>query len=203
MTFPDVEVPLFRLDYSNEQAWNDVVHAALGDMSERTDPLAIVDDIEFDGRDIDELLARLNEDDPGYQFFVVADTRTLTETDHPFTIVTATNPPHRLQIAAHTVSDVVANLWIRNLEIEDYLTAADSMRSTEQLLRSTPKNRNARSGSTKSSKRWATVRGRDRSRSSAWVCSITAHGRDFGCSPPSSMPNSPTRTGPGVLSRRT
>jgi len=134
MTFPDVEVPLFRLDYSNEQAWNDVMHTALGEASERTDPLTIVDDTEFDGIDIDELLARINEDDPGYRFFVIADTRTLTETDHPFTFVTATDPPHRLQIAAHTVSDVVANLWISNLDIEDFLTAADP----DGVYRATP-----------------------------------------------------------------
>ncbi|UPW04042.1 hypothetical protein M1C57_20860 [Rhodococcus pyridinivorans] len=37
--------------------------------------------------DIDELLARLNEDDPGYRFFVIADAATFTETDHPFTLV--------------------------------------------------------------------------------------------------------------------
>lgn len=109
MTFPDVDIPLFRLDYSNEQAWNDVLHTALGEESERTDPLTIVDDPEFDGMDIDDLLARLNEDDPGCRFFVIADAATFTETDHPFTLVTATSPPHRLPIAAHTVSDVVAN----------------------------------------------------------------------------------------------
>lgn len=137
MTFPDVDIPLFRLDYSNEQAWNDVLHAALGEESERTDPLTIVDDPAFDGIDIDELRARLNEDDPGYRFLVIADTRTLTETDHPFTLVTATSPPHRLPIAAHTVSDVVANLWISNLDIEDYLTAADP----DGVYRATPPQR--------------------------------------------------------------
>ncbi|MCT7293891.1 hypothetical protein NVV99_23585 [Rhodococcus sp. PAE-6] len=137
MTFPDVDIPLLRLDYSNEQAWNDVLHAALGEESERTDPLTIVDDPAFDGIDIDELLARLNENDPGYRFLVIADTRTLTETDHPFTLVTATSPPHRLPIAAHTVSDVVANLWLSNLDIEDYLTAADP----DGVYRATPPQR--------------------------------------------------------------
>lgn len=135
MTFPDVDVPLFRLDYSNEQAWTDVRHATLGDMSERTDPLTIIDDPDFDG--IDELLARLNEDDPGYRFFVIADTTTLTETDYPFTLVTATSPPHRLPIAAHTVSDVVASLWISNLDVEDYLSAADP----DGVYRATPPQR--------------------------------------------------------------
>jgi hypothetical protein len=38
-----------------------VVIAALGEASERTDPLTIVDDAEFAGMDIDELLARFSE----------------------------------------------------------------------------------------------------------------------------------------------
>ncbi|RQO50024.1 hypothetical protein DBV08_05775 [Rhodococcus sp. KBW08] len=126
MTFPDVEVPLFRLDYSDDQTWHKVVREALGPASDRTDPLTIVESPEFNGIDIDELLARLNEDDPGYQFFVVADASTLVDADHPFTVIAAANPPGRLPVSAHTLSDVVANLWISNLDFEDYSAAADS-----------------------------------------------------------------------------
>lgn len=126
VTFPDVEVPLFRLDYSDDQTWHEVVREALGPASDRTDPLTIVESPEFDGMDIDELLARLNEDDPRYQFFVVADASTLVDADHPFTVITAANPPGRLSVSAHTLSDVVVNLWISNLDFEDYSAAADS-----------------------------------------------------------------------------
>lgn len=125
MTFPDVEVPLFRLDYSDDQAWNKVMQVALGPRSARRDPLTIVDSPEFAGMDTDELLARLNEDDPGYRFIVVADERTLAHKDHPFTIITATNPPRSLPVSAQTLADVITNLWISNLDFEDYATAAD------------------------------------------------------------------------------
>ena len=126
MTFPDVEVPLFRLDYSDEQAWANAVQSALGLASDRTDPLTVVENPEFDGMDVDELLARLNENDPGYRLLVVADAPTLTEVDHPFTVIAATNPPGRLPVAASALSEVVANLWISNLDFEHYATAADS-----------------------------------------------------------------------------
>ncbi|MCD2108140.1 hypothetical protein O4214_25145 [Rhodococcus erythropolis] len=125
MTFPDVEVPLFRLDYSDEQVWSKVVHTALGPESDRTDPLTIVEGPEFAGMDIYELLARLNEDDPGYRFIVVADERTLEDPDHLFTVITATNPPGSLPVAARTLPDVIANLWISNLDFADYTAAAD------------------------------------------------------------------------------
>ena len=126
VTFPDVEVPLFLLDYSDDQAWDKAVQAALGLDSDRTDPLTIVENPEFDGMDIDELLARLNEDDPGYRFLVVADAPTLVGADHPFVVIAATNPPGRLPVSASALSDVVANLWISNLDFEDYIAAADS-----------------------------------------------------------------------------
>ncbi|WP_374214099.1 DUF6924 domain-containing protein [Rhodococcus pyridinivorans] len=196
MTFPDVDIPLFRLDYSHEQAWNDVLHTALGKESERTDPLTIVDDPEFDGMDIDDLLARLNEDDPGCRFFVIADAATFTETDHPFTLVT---PPVlrtdcRLQrTRSRTWSPT---LWISNLDVEDHLTAA----GPDGIYRATPPQRtgpqDARSRSRRSSTRWETVHGRERSKSSAWACSSTAPGRDFTRSRPSSIPNASARTGP-------
>ncbi|MCR8695272.1 hypothetical protein NWP13_22325 [Rhodococcus pyridinivorans] len=63
----DLEVAPFRLDYTHGQAWNEGVHTTLGEASERTNPLTIVDDNEFDGMDSDELLAGLNEDDLGYK----------------------------------------------------------------------------------------------------------------------------------------
>ncbi|APE12766.1 hypothetical protein BO226_25865 (plasmid) [Rhodococcus sp. 2G] len=203
MTFPDVDILLFRLDYSNEQAWNNVLRAALGEESERTDPLTIVDDPEFDGIDIDELLAHLNEDDPGYRFLVVADAATLTETDHPFTLVTATSPPHRLPIAVHTVSDVVANLWISNLDIEDYLAGADP----DGVYRATLPQR------TETQRRTIQVEEIfDAMGDGPWpgsleefrrACSSTAPGRDFACSPPSPIPKASTRANRSLPFRRT
>jgi hypothetical protein len=204
MTFPDAEIPLFRLDYSNEQAWNDVVLAALGEASERTDPLTIVDDAEFAGMDIDELLARLNEDDPGYRFFVVADTRTLTEADHPFTIVTATNPPHRFPAAAHTVSDVVANLWISNLDIEDYLAAVDP----DGIYRATPPPAHRTAGTHDPGR--GDLRGDGRGPVAGIARGVPSRsdrlprpGRDFACSPTLSISDSSPSTGPRIPSRGT
>jgi len=126
VSFPDVEFPLFRLEYSNDEVWTEIVQGALGVGSERTDPLTVVEGPEFDGVDVDELLARLNEDDPGYLFVAVADERTIEDLEHPFLIIAAAKPSSRLRVSADAVASVASNLLLGNLSLKDFTAASDS-----------------------------------------------------------------------------
>ncbi|WP_425273022.1 DUF6924 domain-containing protein [Rhodococcus ruber] len=67
-----------------QQRRAEVLAGAPGVDSGRTDPLTVVEGPEFEGVDVDELLARLNEDEPGSLFVAVAHERTIGDREHPF-----------------------------------------------------------------------------------------------------------------------
>lgn len=120
---------LIRTDFSDDDAWRAVCAAAsaLTRDHEFQAYLECIDDRQLDGATVDTLLALVP-----YDYFFVADTRTMTDPEHP--ILAVDNGDPELGVKPGTTFRVVPselygpenNLSEANMDFEEFANATDA-----------------------------------------------------------------------------
>ncbi|MGW6694053.1 DUF6924 domain-containing protein [Rhodococcus sp. NPDC054953] len=123
---------LIRTDFTDDDAWRSVAASAMapgvGDESDFVAVLTCIDNREYDGMTINQLLDDIG-DQPVYYAFL-ADTTTITDPEHPILAVD-TSPTESDRSRGGTVRVIPSQMWsiennlsLANMDFEDFTSAA-------------------------------------------------------------------------------
>ena len=126
-------VLVLRTDFSDDSAWTSicvVIQEAMGEFRDRVDCLS---DPEYDGMTVEQLTASLaplvGERKPfEYQesFMFIVDRIALTHPDHPILVVDLYDEGGRtFRVIPSEIRDVEINLWLGNLDFDDFADHVD------------------------------------------------------------------------------
>lgn len=117
--------PLIRIDFSDDEAWSQVVEAATATSREGFQAiLEIVDDRAFEGADA-ERLAELAETTTEHVLLVIADRLTMTDPERPLLCIDPLPPGGSFRTVPEQLWGVENNVSIANLDFADFATATD------------------------------------------------------------------------------
>ncbi|CAM3692698.1 DUF6924 domain-containing protein [Smaragdicoccus niigatensis] len=129
--FPPGQSLLIRTDFTNEAAWEETVEAAMEPLDlggiEAWANLTLVDDPQFDSMPVDDLRTFVTD----YSWTFVADSRTITDPEHP--ILALNNDEFDPELAKYPTLRVVprqmfwieSNLSIANMSFSSFASSAD------------------------------------------------------------------------------
>jgi hypothetical protein len=115
---------VIRTDFSDDAVWATICY----EMQRPREfgfraKLDFLSDRDYEGMTVDELVALAPE---SHTFFLVVDSRTVTDPEHPFLVVDYFDRPARTLRAIPAVTwSVENNLSIANMDFDDFLTSAD------------------------------------------------------------------------------
>jgi hypothetical protein len=116
---------LIRTDFSDQTAWKSLMEAAC----EPGDPfmfnMEVMEDKEYSGAALEQLMGALPEDYP-HSFIVVADGVAVSESDHPLLVVDLQEERGRqFRAVAAQVASIDNNLSIANMGFEEFADMVD------------------------------------------------------------------------------
>ena len=116
---------MIRTDYSDPAAWETIVTAAQSAEEPFMFNLQVVDDREYDGASVQDLMAALGEGYP-HSFFVIADKRSVTDADHPLLVVDLIEERGReFRTVPSQVASIDNNLSIANMGFGEFAGLLD------------------------------------------------------------------------------
>ncbi len=131
---PDGESLFIRTDFSSDAAWLETLNAAqqpwdLGGGAVSYANITPVDERRFEGMTVDTFEKQLPAPPPYYLF--IADTRTLTDPEHPILVVDTSRMNESVvgfqtfRVAPSELASVENNLSLANMDFEDFSTNVD------------------------------------------------------------------------------
>lgn len=116
---------IIRTDFSNADGWRELSQQA----SEPPDPFffnfEMLDDRDYDGASIEELLEVIPEDYP-HSFLVIADDEAVSKKGHALLVVDLMEEPGQsFRAEAAHVASIENNLSIGNMGFEEFMNAVD------------------------------------------------------------------------------
>lgn len=124
---------VIRTDFSNEPAWKKIcaaIRKPVHDSKEDVEFLAdveFVDNAEYQGVTKDKLLKLIPKDYYQYQSFIlIADSTTISQSDHPLLVVDLQDRPGReFRAIPSAIQAIENNLSIANMDFEDFAESVD------------------------------------------------------------------------------
>jgi hypothetical protein len=116
---------MIRTDFSDAAAWKRIVEA----VQEPVDPfifnMEIVDDREYEGATVEQLMRSISDDYP-HSFIVVVDQHAISQPDHPLLIVDLLEERGRqFRALPSEVPSIDNNLSIANMGFEEFADSVD------------------------------------------------------------------------------
>ncbi len=117
---------LIRTDFSDQAAWDSLIGAAREPGEIFMFNMEVVDDRANSGMTVEQLMAALPEDNP-HSFFVVADSVSISQPDHPLLVVGLGEESGRqFRAVAAVISQIDSNLSIANMGFEEFAGLVDA-----------------------------------------------------------------------------
>ncbi|WP_329139467.1 hypothetical protein OG552_33520 [Streptomyces sp. NBC_01476] len=124
---PSDGTPGIRVDYTDQAAW-EALRADLRPIDDDDEPgsfLDLLDDPAYHGLTVERVI-ELTDGDEGYGLFVLLDTEAMNAPGHPVLVVDIDEDEVRtLRVAADVLHEVEANLFLANMDFEEFADAAD------------------------------------------------------------------------------
>jgi hypothetical protein len=116
---------MIRTDYSDPAAWETIIAAAQAAEDPFMFNMQVVDDRDYDGASVQDLMTALGKDYP-HSFFVIADKRSVTDPDHPLLVVDLLEERGReFRTVPSQVASIDNNLSIANMGFGEFAGVVD------------------------------------------------------------------------------
>ena len=127
MDLPDTEAtPLIRTDFTDDEAWRAVVHAATQPSEEGfLASLALVEDKAFEGAD-PRALAELAKRKARHALLVVADAMSMTDPERTLLCIDARHTGACFRVVPGELWGVENNLSLANMDFRDFADACEA-----------------------------------------------------------------------------
>ena len=121
----DPDVYVIRADFSNAGGWQAICRAIRESLNEDGMKVQFIEDRDFDGASPQDLLPVL-EGNPFYSFAFIIDGVSIESPEFPILVLDLlTEPGRTFRVIPSNVGNVHANLWLANMDFEDYADSVD------------------------------------------------------------------------------
>ncbi|WP_051153166.1 DUF6924 domain-containing protein [Nocardia niigatensis] len=133
-SLPEGESLLLRTDFTDDAAWAQTLAAVIASYDEDTvTGLTPIDDSAFAGLTLDELAELID----GQTYVFLADTTTMTDSEHPILAVDTSDEDTRggypvFRMAPSAMAEVEVNLFLANVDFGDF---ADNLGDDDRVYR--------------------------------------------------------------------
>ena len=128
MLLPEYHTPdayIIRTDFSNEEGWTRICDEIRESLNDLETNVCFVEDRQFDKASIGDLLPVL-QGNPFYSFAMVIDYDSIASAEFTVMVVDLFEEPGRIfRVTPAAMPSVQANLWLANMDFEDYAGSVD------------------------------------------------------------------------------